>query len=86
IWEERQSSCDDIPNVIFYGRKEWLEHGVAPKIKKNLAKLIPGREVDSSDYPKEIYSDLLSSTSIWRSHDDNLKNRNASPVVVLRSE
>nr|UCJ01117.1 replicase [Apple chlorotic leaf spot virus] len=85
IWEERQSSCDDIPNVIFYGRKEWLEYGVIPKVKKGLAKLIPGREVGTDDYPREIYSDLLSSTSIWKSHDDNLMYRNASPVVILKS-
>nr|CAB46073.1 216 K polyprotein [Apple chlorotic leaf spot virus] len=85
IWEERQSSCDDIPNIVFYGRKEWIEHGVVPKIKKSLAKLIPGREMESSDYPKEIYSDLLSSTSIWRSYDDDLRHRNASPTVVLKS-
>nr|CCK73640.1 hypothetical protein [Apple chlorotic leaf spot virus] len=85
IWEERQSSGDDIPNVIFYGRREWLEHGVIPKVKKNLAKLIPGREVDTDNYPKEIYSDLLSSTSIWKSQDDNLMHRSASPVIVLKS-
>nr|BCA25686.1 RNA polymerase [Apple chlorotic leaf spot virus] len=86
IWEERQTSSDDIPNVIFYGRKEWLERGVIPMVKKGLTKLTPGREVDPDDYPKEIYSDLLSSTSVWRSHDDNLEHRNASPIVVLRSE
>nr|UCJ00979.1 replicase [Apple chlorotic leaf spot virus] len=86
IWEERQSSSDDIPNVIFYGRKEWLERGVIPMVKKGLTKLTPGREVDPDSYPKEIYSDLLSSTSVWRSHDDNLEHRNASPIVVLKSE
>nr|UCJ01006.1 replicase [Apple chlorotic leaf spot virus] len=86
IWEERQSSSDDISNAIFYGRKEWLERGVIPMVKKGLTKLTPGREVDSDNYPKEIYSDLLSSTSVWRSHDDNLEHRNASPVVILRSE
>nr|UCJ01054.1 replicase [Apple chlorotic leaf spot virus] len=86
IWEERQSSGDDITNVIFYGRREWLEHGVIPKVKKGLSKFMPGREVDMGDYPKEIYSDLLSSTSIWRSHDDNLMHRNASPIVLLKSD
>nr|QIB98880.1 RNA polymerase [Apple chlorotic leaf spot virus] len=85
IWEERQSSGDDIPNIVFYGRKEWLEHGVIPKVKKGLAKLTPGRELDSDNYPKEIYSDLLSSTSIWRSHDDDLKHRSASPLVIFKS-
>lgn len=85
IWGERQSSHDDIPNIIFYGRREWVEHGVVPKVKKGLAKLIPGREFGASDYPREIYSDLLSSTSIWRSYDDNLKHRNASPFIVLKS-
>nr|UCJ01003.1 replicase [Apple chlorotic leaf spot virus] len=86
IWEERQSFSDDIPNVIFYGRKEWLERGVIPMVKKGLTKLTPGREVDPDNYPKEIYSDLLSSTSVWRSHDDNLEHRNASPIVVLKSD
>nr|UCJ00976.1 replicase [Apple chlorotic leaf spot virus] len=86
IWEERQSSSDDTPNVIFYGRKEWLERGVIPMVKKGLTKLTPGREVDPDNYPKEIYSDLLSSTSVWRSHDDNLEHRNASPIVILKSE
>nr|QIB98889.1 RNA polymerase [Apple chlorotic leaf spot virus] len=85
IWEERQSSGDDIPNIVFYGRKEWLEHGVMPKVKRGLAKLAPGRELDSDNYPKEIYSDLLSSTSIWKSHDDSLKHRSASPLVVFKS-
>nr|UUK33707.1 RNA-dependent RNA polymerase [Apple chlorotic leaf spot virus] len=85
IWEERQNLCDDIPNIIFYGRGEWLRHGILSKIKRGVAKLTPGREPDSDDYPKEIYSDLLSSTSIWRSHDDNLRHRKASPVVILRS-
>nr|UCJ00991.1 replicase [Apple chlorotic leaf spot virus] len=86
IWEERQTSSDDIPNAIFYGRKEWLERGVIPMVKKGLTKLTPGREVDPDDYPKEIYSDLLSSTSVWRSHDDNLEHRDASPIIVLKSE
>nr|ATB18115.1 RNA replicase [Apple chlorotic leaf spot virus] len=86
IWEERQTSSDDIPNVIFYGRKEWLERGVIPMVKKGLTKLTPGREVDPDDYPKEIYSDLLSSTSVWRSHDDNLEHRDASPIIILKSE
>nr|UCJ00982.1 replicase [Apple chlorotic leaf spot virus] len=85
IWEERQSSCDNVPNIIFYGRKEWIEHGVVPKVKKGLAKLIPGREFGTHSYPKEIYSDLLSSTSIWRSYDDDLRHRDASPLIVLRS-
>nr|UCJ00994.1 replicase [Apple chlorotic leaf spot virus] len=86
IWEERQTSSDDIPNAIFYGRKEWLERGVIPMVKKGLTKLTPGREVDPDDYPKEIYSDLLSSTSVWRSHDDNLEHRDASPIIILKSE
>ena len=85
IWEERQSLCDDIPNIIFYGRGEWLRHGILSKIKRGVSKLTPGREPDSDNYPKEIYSDLLSSTSIWRSHDDNLGHRVASPIVILRS-
>nr|ARK38718.1 RNA-dependent RNA polymerase [Apple chlorotic leaf spot virus] len=85
IWEERVSSSDDLPNIIFYGRNEWIEHGLLPKVKKGLLKLAPGREGQEGNYPTEIFSDLLSSTSIWRSHDDNLGNRRASPVVILKS-
>ena len=85
IWDERVSSCDDLPNIIFYGRNEWIEHGLLPKVKKGLLKLVPGREGQQVGYPTEIFSDLLSSTSIWRSHDDNLGNRRASPIVILKS-
>nr|UCJ01045.1 replicase [Apple chlorotic leaf spot virus] len=86
MWEERQNLHDDIPNIIFYGRGEWLKHGILSKVKRGVSKLTPGRDHDSDDYPKDIYSDLLSSTSIWRSHDDDLSHRRASPVVVLRSD
>nr|BCA25698.1 replicase [Apple chlorotic leaf spot virus] len=85
IWEERKSSCDNISNIVFYGRREWLEHGIVPKVKKGLVRIFPGRENSSNDYPKEIYSDLLSSTSVWRSYDNDMGRRNASPLVILRS-
>nr|AGW07336.1 RNA polymerase [Apple chlorotic leaf spot virus] len=85
IWEERVCMEDSIPNQIFYGRKEWIQHGVMPMIKRGLSKLVPGRDILEPSYPQEIFSDILSSTPLGKSYDSKLSSRNASPMVIMRS-
>nr|AXL94165.1 replication-associated protein [Apple chlorotic leaf spot virus] len=85
IWEERVCLEDSIPNQIFYGRKEWIQYGFMPMMKRGLSKLVPGRDILEPPYPQEIFSDMLSSTPLGRSYDSRLYSRSASPMVVMRS-